>query len=186
MQVDLPAALGVDLIHCERQAALAVESSNGSLQRIQGDLITVSYFDSLAVEINEMLKVCSAYKHRRHFASCVLQEFVFQSSLPLDGSCQDGSAALQESGVVSISNLARQFALAGDLLLSVITPRMGTLVQGRLESGLIFTPAYIARIKAQVTFLFLIAHLFVHTYVYIHDLYCCMNSMIKLLAPRKR
>jgi hypothetical protein len=57
---------------------------------------------------------------------------------------------LQESGVVSISNLARQFQLAGELVLSIITPRMGTLVQGRLESGLIFTPAYIARIKAQV------------------------------------
>lgn len=57
---------------------------------------------------------------------------------------------VQEAGVVSISNLARQFALAGDLVQSIITARIGTLVQGRLESGLIFTPAYIARIKAQV------------------------------------
>ncbi len=55
-QVDLPAAVGVDLVHCERQADLAIKSSNGSLQRIQGDLITLSYFDSLAVEVNETLK----------------------------------------------------------------------------------------------------------------------------------
>ncbi|BDA42327.1 E3 UFM1-protein ligase 1 homolog [Coccomyxa sp. Obi] len=109
--VDLPAVLGVDLIHCEKQAQLAIESSNGSLQRIQGDLITLSYFDSLATEVNETLK---------------------------------------EAGVVSISNLARQFALAGDLVQSIIAARIGTLVQGRLESGLIFTPAYIARIKAQL------------------------------------
>lgn len=57
-QVDLPAVLGVDLIHCEKQAQLAIESSNGSLQRIQGDLITLSYFDSLAAEVNETLKAC--------------------------------------------------------------------------------------------------------------------------------
>ncbi len=67
--------------------------------------------------------------------------------------------APQESGVVAISNLARQFQLAGDLVLSIITPRMGTLVQGRLESGLIFTPAYIARIKAQVPFAIHVAHI---------------------------
>lgn len=57
---------------------------------------------------------------------------------------------MQESGVVSIGDLARQFALGGDLVLSVISARMGSLIQGRLEAGLIFTPAYIARIKAQV------------------------------------
>lgn len=55
-QVDLPAVLGVDLIHCEKQAQQAIQSSNGSLQRIQGDLITLSYFDSLAAEVNETLK----------------------------------------------------------------------------------------------------------------------------------
>jgi hypothetical protein len=58
VQVDLPAAIGVDLVHCERQADLAIESSKGSLQRIQGDLITLSYFDSLAAEVNETLKAC--------------------------------------------------------------------------------------------------------------------------------
>ena len=56
LQVDLPAALEVDLVHCERQAAVAVEQSGGRLQRIQGDLITGSYFDNLALEINEILQ----------------------------------------------------------------------------------------------------------------------------------
>jgi hypothetical protein len=57
---------------------------------------------------------------------------------------------MQESGVVAIGNLAKQFALGGELLLSVVTARMGSGIQGRLEGGLIFTPAYVARIKAQV------------------------------------
>lgn len=55
--MDLPAALGVDFVHCELQADIAVQNSDGALQKIQGDLITESYFDSLAVEVNEMLKV---------------------------------------------------------------------------------------------------------------------------------
>ena len=52
--------------------------------------------------------------------------------------------------MVSIGALARRFALAGDLVLSTLEPRMGTAVKGRLEAGLLFTPAYIARLKAQV------------------------------------
>ncbi len=46
--------------------------------------------------------------------------------------------------------LAQQFGLAGDLLQSVLEPRIGTTIQGRLQAGLLFTPAYISRIKAQV------------------------------------
>lgn len=46
--------------------------------------------------------------------------------------------------------LAQQFGLAGDLLHSVLEPRIGTTIQGRLQAGLLFTPAYISSIKAQV------------------------------------
>jgi hypothetical protein len=60
MQVDLPAALGVDLLHCERQAAAAVGESSGRVQLIQGELITLAYFDSLAAEVNDTLQVSPA------------------------------------------------------------------------------------------------------------------------------
>ena len=46
--------------------------------------------------------------------------------------------------------LAQQFGLAGDLLQSVLEPRIGSTIQGRLQAGLLFTPAYISRIKAKV------------------------------------
>lgn len=46
--------------------------------------------------------------------------------------------------------LAQQFGLAGDLLQSVLEPRVGHSIKGRLQAGLIFTSAYISRIKAQV------------------------------------
>ena len=57
LQVDLPTALGMDMVHCERQARLAIEESKGTLQLIQGELIMQSYFDSLAAEVQETLQV---------------------------------------------------------------------------------------------------------------------------------
>ena len=46
-----------------------------------------------------------------------------------------------------MGDLARRFNLTSDLLLPVVTARLGSLIRGRLEGGLLFTPAYIARIK---------------------------------------
>lgn len=48
---------------------------------------------------------------------------------------------------MAMGDLARRFNLASDLLLPVVTARLGSLIRGRLEGGLLFTPAYIARIK---------------------------------------
>jgi E3 UFM1-protein ligase 1 len=57
MQVELPALLGVDLVHCERQAEAAVAQSGGELQLVQGELITVTYFDALAADVADSLRV---------------------------------------------------------------------------------------------------------------------------------
>lgn len=56
-QVDLPALLGVDLVHCERQAGAAVAESGGQLQLVQGELITLAYFDALAADVADSLRV---------------------------------------------------------------------------------------------------------------------------------
>eukprot|EP00955_Chlamydomonas_euryale_P018806 200682-Chlamydomonas_euryale.AAC.1 len=55
--VELPALLGVDLVHCERQARALVQASPGDVFEAQGELITQQYFDGLAAEVNEMLQV---------------------------------------------------------------------------------------------------------------------------------
>lgn len=54
--VDLSGTLGVELIHCERQAQLIVQS-NPSLSLVQGEILSSSYWDSIAEEINESLEV---------------------------------------------------------------------------------------------------------------------------------
>ena len=56
-QVNLPAQLAVDLVHCDRAARQAVADSQGQLKIVQGELITVEYFDTLAMEIDEILQV---------------------------------------------------------------------------------------------------------------------------------
>lgn len=52
--------------------------------------------------------------------------------------------------MIPLADLAAQFALGSELLMSVVAPRMNKTIHGRLEAGLLYTSAYIARIKAQV------------------------------------
>lgn len=55
-QSDLPGMLGVDFIHCEHESEEIIAQSKGAVGLVQGDMITTQYFDSVGVEINEMLK----------------------------------------------------------------------------------------------------------------------------------
>ena len=66
--------------------------------------------------------------------------------------CQVGSV-VQAGGVVPLGDLAAQFGLGSELLMSVISARMNKVIHGRSEGGLLYTSAYIARIKAQVALL---------------------------------
>ena len=44
--------------------------------------------------------------------------------------------------------VARRYGLAADLLASQLEARVGSLIHGKLEGGVIYTPAYLARIRA--------------------------------------
>eukprot|EP00878_Enallax_costatus_P006274 GHUV01006577.1.p1 GENE.GHUV01006577.1~~GHUV01006577.1.p1 ORF type:complete len:509 (+),score=174.38 GHUV01006577.1:756-2282(+) len=108
---ELPALVGVDLAHCDKQAALIVAESNGNVLEAQGELITLQYFDTLAAEINDLL---------------------------------------QESGVTSMADLAITYSLTTELLRSIVSSRMGTIIHGQLEAGVLYTPAHVRNIKAQL------------------------------------
>ena len=47
--------------------------------------------------------------------------------------------------MVSMSDLALQYALGTELLATAVSRRVGTVIRGRLEGGLLYTPAYIRR-----------------------------------------
>jgi len=56
--IDLADSTGVDLYHVEKQAQVVV-SSDHELMLIQGEIISSSYWDTVAEEINERLQECS-------------------------------------------------------------------------------------------------------------------------------
>ena len=61
--------------------------------------------------------------------------------------------SLQESGWLSMGDLASRFKLPVEYVSSIILPQVGSAVPGRLYGQLIFTDAFISRIRAQVPFL---------------------------------
>ncbi|XP_038988992.1 E3 UFM1-protein ligase 1 homolog isoform X2 [Phoenix dactylifera] len=108
--IDLSDAIGVDLYHVERQAQKIV-SDDARLMLVNGEIISQSYWDSVAEEINEKLQECSQ---------------------------------------ISLAEIAAQLHIGSELVVSVLEPRLGTLVKGRLEGGQLYTPAYVSRITAMV------------------------------------
>ncbi|TYJ33441.1 hypothetical protein E1A91_A05G104200v1 [Gossypium mustelinum] len=108
--IDLADTTGVDLYHVEKQAQHVVSEDPG-LMLIQGEIISQSYWDSVAEEINERLQECSQ---------------------------------------IALAELAAQLYVGSELVASVLEPRLGTLVKGKLEGGQLYTPAYIARVSAMV------------------------------------
>lgn len=108
--IDLADITGVDLYHVEKQAEQVVSGDPG-LTLIQGEIISQSYWDSVAEEINERLQECSQ---------------------------------------LALAELAAQLQISSELVTSVLEPRLGTMVKGRLEGGQLYTPAYVARVGAMV------------------------------------
>ncbi|KAJ4725901.1 E3 UFM1-protein ligase 1 [Melia azedarach] len=108
--IDLADITSVDLYHVEKQAQHVVSSDSG-LMLIQGEIISQTYWDSVAEEINERLQECSQ---------------------------------------LALAELAAQLQISSELVASVLEPRLGTTVKGRLEGGQLYTPAYVARVCAMV------------------------------------
>ncbi|XP_075093456.1 E3 UFM1-protein ligase 1 homolog [Nicotiana tabacum] len=108
--IDLSDSTGVDLYHVEKQAQYVV-SHDSSLMLINGEIISNTYWDTAAEEINERLQECSQ---------------------------------------IAIAEIAGQLQVGSELVVSILEPRLGTLVKGRLEGGQLYTPAYVARVNAMV------------------------------------
>ena len=175
--MDLPSQLGLDLVHCERATEAVVREAGGSVVAAQGELFTQAYFDGLAAEVDELLQV-GEHGWRRGVrcwwccrcrcavtaiaaaAGSVLQGVTFSlllvpslacpGCLVLRPSAPGSLDRMQEAGVASLGDLARRFALSAELVSSVVGSRVGTAIRGRLEGGLIYTPAHLARVRAQV------------------------------------
>ncbi|XP_028775796.1 E3 UFM1-protein ligase 1 homolog [Neltuma alba] len=108
--IDLADATGVDLYHVEKQAQHVIKD-HLDMMLVQGEIMSESYWDSIAEEINERLQECSQ---------------------------------------IALTELAAQLNVGLELVASMLEPRLGTMVKGRLEGGQLYTPAYVARVGAMV------------------------------------
>jgi E3 UFM1-protein ligase 1 len=68
----------------------------------------------------------------------------------LDGVAVEVNEELTEAGVVRIGDLARKHELSADLMSRTLESRMGTLVHGRAEGGVLHTAGYVTRLTAQL------------------------------------
>ncbi|AQK79293.1 E3 UFM1-protein ligase 1-like protein [Zea mays] len=57
---------------------------------------------------------------------------------------------LQERSQIALAEIAAQLHIGSELVISILEPRLGTIVKGRLEGGQLYTPAYVSRITAMV------------------------------------
>ena len=64
--------------------------------------------------------------------------------------CPPPSPCTQDSGVVSLADLAISYTLNTELLIKVLSSRIGSSIQGKLDGGLLYTPAYVRNIKSQL------------------------------------
>eukprot|EP00899_Mesostigma_viride_P015014 jgi/Mesvir1/23513/Mv18219-RA.1 len=67
-----------------------------------------------------------------------------------DGMAAEIDESLQQSGQLPLAELARQFNVRAELMLSNVTSRLGTLIHGKLEGGRLYTEAYVAGLAAIV------------------------------------
>ncbi|XP_037541177.1 E3 UFM1-protein ligase 1 [Nematolebias whitei] len=75
----------------------------------------------------------------------------------LDRLAEEVNDKLQEAGLVSVAELCKSYDLPGDFLIEELSRRLGKLIQGEMDQynrGVIFTPAFVARHKAQIRGLF--------------------------------
>lgn len=82
--------------------------------------------------------------HMRHINYGCAFLFKLPLLLPLK-TCLHLFTRHQESGMVHMGDLALQYNLGTELLATAVTRRVGTVIRGRVDGGLLYTPAYIRR-----------------------------------------
>lgn len=72
------------------------------------------------------------------------------SDLYWNNVCEEINDRLQECSQIALAEIAAQYQVGSELLVSVLEPRLGSMIKGRLEGGQLYTPAYVARVNAMV------------------------------------
>ncbi|CAH8356537.1 unnamed protein product [Eruca vesicaria subsp. sativa] len=119
--IDLADTIGVDLYHVEKQAQDVVLSDPG-LMLVQGEIISQTYWDSIAEEINERLQECSQI-----------------SVAELAGQLQVGSELVQSVLEPRLGTLVKARLEGGQLYTPAYVARVTAMVRGASRG--IFVPS---------------------------------------------
>lgn len=101
-------------------------------------------FSHVEAKVNEIVK-------HDHKLDLVLGQLIDKSYL--DRLAEEVNDKLQEEGHVTIPDLTKQYDLPGDYLSENIHARVGSIINGKVDSydrDVIFTDAFITRMKAQI------------------------------------
>lgn len=125
-----------------------VEESQGSVVEYQGELITIKYFDNVAGEINDLLEGSGMLKIGRFpkNSSCFLNAVIV--SVMCSSSCFFTWSMINPCALPG--DVAIQYSLSSEMVLSILGPRIGAIINGHMQGGMIYTSSYINRIKAQL------------------------------------
>lgn len=131
--IDLADTIGVDLYHVEKQAQDVVSSDPG-LMLVQGEIISQSYWDSIAEEINERLQECSQI-----------------SVAELAGQLQVGSELVQSVLEPRLGTLVKARLEGGQLYTPAYVARVTAMVRGASRG--IFVPSNLSALWAPLQYL---------------------------------
>jgi hypothetical protein len=126
--IDLADTIGVDLYHVEKQAQDVVLNDPG-LMLVQGEIISQSYWDSIAEEINERLQECSQI-----------------AVAELAGQLQVGSELVQSVLEPRLGTLVKARLEGGQLYTPAYVERVTAMVRGASRG--IFVPSNLSALWA--------------------------------------
>ncbi|XP_076881803.1 E3 UFM1-protein ligase 1 homolog [Bidens hawaiensis] len=113
-----------------------------------GRVSLIDLADSVGVDLYHVEKQAQAVVANDPMLMLVNGEVV--SDWYWDNVCEEVNDRLQECSQIALAEIAAQYQVGSELLVTVLEPRLGSLIKGRLEGGQLYTPAYVARVNAMV------------------------------------
>jgi hypothetical protein len=122
-RTDLQALSKVDLGHIERITNRMISQESDKFTLINGEILTRYVFMVIITQLQ------SDY---------------------MDSVCMEVDEMLHESGSIELGELTKRLVLPGEFVYKLISSRMGSIIQGRIEQDTLYTEAFVMREKARL------------------------------------
>jgi len=127
--------------YLEREVELEVSRAGGRVSL--HELAPILDVDLAAIEAAAKALIARSKRLMELAGQLITEEY-------MDGVCEEVNERLQESGSVTIVDLAQRFNLPVQFMHQALEARMGTLVAGYIEGGELYTHAFLALHRARL------------------------------------